>query len=116
MFQQFQNLLTDLKTGARKSAEASKAAYNAPNREYYPSVLKMRGLYQDELNKLGVSLKETPVQAVGAAGARLLTDLSPKYRDFIICPSFCKDLSVVKYRKCRNVPLFNDFFFICPSF
>lgn len=76
MFQQFQNLLTDLKTGARKSAEASKAAYNAPNREYYPSVLKMRGLYQDELNKLGVSLKETPVQAVGAAGARLLTDLT----------------------------------------
>ena len=75
MFQQF---LNDLTTGARKSAEASRIAYTKG--EYNPSVLKdipgLRGEYHQQLKTLGVSFKETPTQAVGALGARLLTDLT----------------------------------------
>jgi len=65
------NLFQSLITGARKSAEASKAA-----REYYPSVLNLRGKYHQELKKRGVTFGETPVQAIGAFGARLATDLT----------------------------------------
>jgi hypothetical protein len=71
----FQNLLNNLgqglKEGARKSAEATRAA-----EEFYPSVLNLRGKYHEELKKQGVSLRETPVQAVGAFGARLATDIA----------------------------------------
>ena len=89
MFQQLLNAvssgLKELKTGASKSAEASRrAAIYDPDLpkgvpqevEYNPSILKIRGRYHDELKGLGVSLKETPTQAVGAFGARLLTDLT----------------------------------------
>ncbi|MGA1772442.1 MAG: hypothetical protein ACO39T_09255 [Flavobacteriaceae bacterium] len=89
MFQQLLNAvsggLKELKTGASKSAEASRrAAIYDPDLpkgvpqeiEYNPSILKIRGRYHDELRGLGVSLKETPTQAVGAFGARLLTDLT----------------------------------------
>lgn len=82
MFQDFLNKVNttrkDLMKGARKSAEASKIAYQQG--EYNPSVLKdipgLRSTYHQELNKLGVSMSETPVQAIGAAGARLITDLT----------------------------------------
>jgi hypothetical protein len=71
----FQNLLNNLgqnlAEGARKSAEATKRA-----EEFYPSVLNLRGKYHEELRKQGVSLRETPVQAVGAFGARLATDIA----------------------------------------
>lgn len=81
----FQNLLNkigsaqkELMTGARKSAEASTKAYQQG--EYNPSILKgipgLRDTYHRELNKLGVSMSETPLQSVGAFGARLLTDLT----------------------------------------
>ena len=33
-----------------------------------------------------------------------------------MCPYFCKNLSVVMYRKFRNVPIFRDFPSICPYF
>ena len=33
-----------------------------------------------------------------------------------MCPYFCKNLSVVMYRKFRNVPIFKDFPPICPYF
>ena len=39
-----------------------------------------------------------------------------KRSDLIMCPYFCKNLSVVMYRKFRNVPSFKDFPPICPSF
>jgi hypothetical protein len=92
MFQQLLNTIgtakDELLEGARKSAEASRKAYLAGER--YPSILKdipgvsqatqqirgTRDVYHQQLNKLGVSMKETPVQAVGAFGARLLTDLT----------------------------------------
>lgn len=92
MFQDLLNSLggvkEDLMAGARKSSEASRKAYIAGER--YPSILKeipgvskaaqvirgTRDTYHAELNKLGVSMQETPVQAVGALGARLLTDLT----------------------------------------
>lgn len=74
----FQKLLNDLTTGARKSAEASKLAYQKG--EYNPSILKdipgLRNVYHQELKTLGVSMSETPAQAVGAFGARLITDLT----------------------------------------
>lgn len=78
-----------LVSGARKSAEASqRAAVYDPDFpkglkqeiEYNPSVLKeipgLRGRYHDELRSLGVSFKETPVEAMGALGMRLMTDLT----------------------------------------
>lgn len=72
---QFQNLLNNLganlATGAAKSAEATRRA-----EEIYPTVLNLRGKYHKELKDLGVSLRETPVQAVGAFSARLLTDIA----------------------------------------
>lgn len=72
---QFQNLLNNLganlATGAAKSAEATRRA-----EEIYPTVLNFRGKYHKELKDLGVSLRETPVQAVGAFSARLLTDIA----------------------------------------
>lgn len=82
MFQDLLNKVTtakqDLMTGARKSAEASKIAYEKG--EYSPSILKdipgLRGEYHQQLKSLGVSMSETPAQAVGAFGARLLTDLT----------------------------------------
>ena len=82
MFQQLLNTVTsgikELKTGASKSAEASRRAYLKG--EYNPSVLKeipgLRGEYHQQLKNLGVSMSETPTQAVGAFGARLLTDLT----------------------------------------
>ena len=74
----FQKLLNDLTTGARKSAEASRIAYQKG--EYNPSILKdipgLRNVYHQELKNLGVSMSETPAQAVGAFGARLITDLT----------------------------------------
>ena len=33
-----------------------------------------------------------------------------------MCSYFCKNLSVVMYRKFRNVPIFKDFPPICPYF
>ena len=33
-----------------------------------------------------------------------------------MCPYFCKNLSIVMYTKCRNVPIFKDFAPICPYF
>ena len=33
-----------------------------------------------------------------------------------MCPYFCKNLSVVQYRKFRNVPIFKGFPPICPYF
>jgi len=82
MFQQLLNTVTaglkELKTGATKSAEASRRAYLKG--EYNPSILKdipgLKGEYHKQLNILGVSMSETPTQAVGAFGARLLTDLT----------------------------------------
>lgn len=65
------NLFQSLLLGARKSAEASKAAA-----ENYPTVLNLKGKYHQELKSRGVSFGETPAQAVGALGARLLTDLT----------------------------------------
>ena len=65
------NLFQSILLGARKSAEASKAAS-----ESYPSVLNLKGPYQAEIKSRGVSFKETPAQAVGALGARILTDLT----------------------------------------
>lgn len=92
-FQQLLNQVNDVRkklaSGARKSAEASqKAAVYDPDYapgvkqeiEYNPSVLKeipgLRGRYHEELSKLGVSFKETPVEAMGALGMRLVTDLT----------------------------------------
>lgn len=85
----FENLLNKLATGARKSAEATKraAAYD-PNLpagvkqdvERNPTILKsipgLRGRYHDELRALGVSIQETPIEAAGAFGTRLMTDLT----------------------------------------
>lgn len=71
-FQRFlNNIGSNLREGALKSTEATRRA-----EEFYPSVLNLRGKYHDELRNLGVSLKETPVQAAGAFGARLITDLT----------------------------------------
>jgi hypothetical protein len=76
----FQNFLNKLTSGARASAEASKKAYTAASPEYHPSVLKgipgLRGTYHKELAGLGVTWNETPVEAMGALGARLITDLT----------------------------------------
>jgi len=82
MFQQLLNTVTtglkELKTGAAKSAEASRRAYLKG--EYNPSILKdipgLKGEYHQQLNSLGVSMADAPTQAVGAFGARLLTDLT----------------------------------------
>ena len=65
------NLFQALILGARKSAEASKAA-----KESYPSILNIAGPYHQELASRGVSFKETPVQAAGAMAARITTDLT----------------------------------------
>ena len=71
----FQQLLTNttqaLKTGAKKSEQATRIAD-----EVYPSVLNVAGKYHDALRAQGVSLKDTPVQAIGAFGTRLATDLT----------------------------------------
>jgi len=80
MFQQLLNAAEKISTGARKSAEASRIAYAAANPEYNPTIFKgipgLRGRYHTELQKLGVSLTETPLEAAGAFGARLVTDLT----------------------------------------
>ena len=89
MFEQLLNAAEKLKSGARKSAGASKRAalYNPdlpPNFhqevERNPSIAKeipgLRGRYHDELRSLGVSFAETPLEATGAVGMRLLTDLT----------------------------------------
>jgi hypothetical protein len=81
-FQQLLNALstgaTALSTGASKSAEASRLAYLQGERN--PTIFKsapgLRGEYHQNLKKLGVSLSETPVQAVGAFATRLMTDLT----------------------------------------
>jgi hypothetical protein len=81
-FQQLLNQAGQVKqklaSGARKSAEASRLAYIQG--EYNPSVLKdipgLRGKYHANLNKLGVSFSETPIEAIGALGTRLMTDLT----------------------------------------
>ena len=65
------NLFQAFILGARKSAEASKAANEA-----YPSVLNIASPYKKELASRGVSFKETPVQAAGAMAARIATDLT----------------------------------------
>lgn len=71
----FQQLLTNttqaLKTGAKKSEQATRIAD-----EVYPSVLNVAGKYHDALRAQGVSLKDTPIQAIGAFGTRLATDLT----------------------------------------
>jgi hypothetical protein len=88
----FQNLLNQignvkqkLLTGARASAEATKrASAYTPNvstqvegkTEYYPTALNLKGRYAQELNNLGVSFQETPIEAMGALGTRIMTDLT----------------------------------------
>jgi hypothetical protein len=71
----FQRLLSNtsqaLKEGAKKSERATRIAD-----EVYPSVLNVAGKYHDALRAQGVSLKETPIQAIGAFGTRLVTDLT----------------------------------------
>jgi hypothetical protein len=71
----FQRLLANtaqaLKEGAQKSERATRVA-----EEVYPSVLNVAGKYHKALRAQGVSLKETPVQAIGAFGTRLVTDLT----------------------------------------
>lgn len=74
----FQQFLNALSTGASKSAEASRLAYLKGER--YPTIFKeapgLRGEYHRNLKQLGVSFSETPVQAIGAFGTRLMTDLT----------------------------------------
>lgn len=71
-FQQFlTSIHKNVSEGIQKSAEATRVA-----NEYYPSVLNISGKYHKELKKQGVSLRETPVQAAAAFGARLITDLT----------------------------------------
>lgn len=79
------NVKERLLSGARASAEASKRAAtydpNIPKEipqkvEYYPTALNLRGRYSDELRSLGVSFKETPIEAMGALGARIMTDIT----------------------------------------
>ena len=71
----FQQLLSNtsqaLKEGARKSEQATRIA-----EEVYPSVLNIAGKYNKALRAQGVSLRETPIQAIGAFGTRLATDLT----------------------------------------
>lgn len=71
----FQRLLSNtsqaLKEGAKKSERATRIAD-----EVYPSVLNVAGKYHAALRAQGVSLRETPVQAIGAFGTRLVTDLT----------------------------------------
>jgi len=85
-FQQLLNQVGELKqkayTGASKSAEASRLAYLEG--EYNPTILKevpgirnlTRQQYHKNLEKLGVSFKETPVEATAAFATRLMTDLT----------------------------------------
>lgn len=79
------NVGRKLKAGAVASAEASnRAAIYDPDLpkgvpqeiEYNPSALKLRGRYHDELRSLGVSFQETPIEALGALGTRIMTDLT----------------------------------------
>lgn len=89
MFQKFLNdVISDVKTGGRKGIAAGNKAYLAG--ETYPTILAsvpgvnqitnkiqgVRDIYHQELKSLGVSFRETPAQAIGAFGARLLTDLT----------------------------------------
>lgn len=71
----FQQILSNtsqaLKEGARKSERATRYA-----EEVYPSALNIAGKYGEALRGQGVSFKETPVQAIGALGTRLATDLT----------------------------------------
>jgi len=80
MFQQLLNAVDKVATGARKSAEASRIAYSSTDPEYNPTIFKgipgLRGQYHKELQKLGVSLTETPLEAAGAFGTRLMTDIT----------------------------------------
>ena len=85
-FQQLLNQVGELKqkayTGASKSAEASRLAYLEG--EHNPTILKevpgirnvTRQQYHKNLEKLGVSFKETPVEATAAFATRLMTDLT----------------------------------------
>jgi Ni,Fe-hydrogenase III small subunit len=85
-FQQLLNQVGELKqkayTGASKSAEASRLAYLQGERN--PTILKeapglknlTRQQYHQNLEKLGVSFKETPVEATAAFATRLMTDLT----------------------------------------
>jgi len=84
----FQKFLENFDKGIQANIVAGKKAAAAG--EYYPTVLTsvpgvgkateqirgVRDVYQKELKNLGVSFKETPVQAMGAFGARLLTDIT----------------------------------------
>jgi len=67
------NVKEKLASGARASAEASKRASGV---EYYPTALNLKGRYSEELRSLGVSFKETPVEALGALGTRIMTDVT----------------------------------------
>lgn len=78
----FQQFLNKVSTGASASAEASRLAYLQG--EYNPTILKevpglkklTRQQYHQNLQKLGVSFKETPVEATAAFATRLMTDLT----------------------------------------
>jgi len=70
----FQTLLNDLGEGVRKGNIAGKIAQQKG--EYNPSVLNVKGAYNRALAGQGVSFADTPVQAIGALGARLTTDLT----------------------------------------
>jgi Ni,Fe-hydrogenase III small subunit len=85
-FQQFLNQIGELKkkaaAGASASAEASRLAYLQGERN--PTILKeapgLKNLtqqqYHQNLQKLGISFKETPVEATAAFATRLMTDLT----------------------------------------
>lgn len=71
-FQKFlSNSVNALKEGARKSEQATRV-----ENSYSPSVLNVAGKYSKALREQGVTFKDTPIQALGALGTRLVTDVT----------------------------------------
>ena len=71
-FQKFlSNSVSALKEGARKSEQATRV-----ENSYSPSVLNVAGKYSKALREQGVTFKDTPIQALGALGTRLVTDVT----------------------------------------
>jgi hypothetical protein len=71
-FQRFlANSVEALKEGARKSERATRV-----ENSYSPSAFNVAGKYSKSLREQGVNFRDTPMQALGALGTRLVTDVT----------------------------------------
>ena len=88
-----------------RKAVPKKCLQNGVEHGYLMAILLLGSFWLVRGHLLQANLPTVPILTPKGGGGH-----------FTICPYFCKNLSVVMYRKFRNVPIFRNCPPICPYF